>query len=42
MPIDLDGCAGSTLAGGQAYLADVARRLAPSCARSQSRDRVLA
>ena len=33
---------GSTLAGGQAYLADVARRLAPSCARSQSRDRVLA
>ena len=33
---------GSTIAGGQAYLADVARRLAPYFARSQSRDRVLA
>jgi SRSO17 transposase len=32
----------STIAGGQAYLADVARRLAPYFARSQSRDRVLA
>jgi SRSO17 transposase len=32
----------STIAGGQAYMADVARRLAPYCARSQSRDRVLA
>jgi hypothetical protein len=27
----------STIAGGQAYMADVARRLAPYCARSQSR-----
>src|SRR5262245_65796351 len=33
---------GSTIAGGQAYLADVARRLAPYFGRSQSRDRVLA
>ena len=33
---------GSTIAGGQAYLADLARRLAPYFARSQSRDRVLA
>ncbi len=32
----------STIAGGRAYLADVARRLAPYVARSQSRDRVLA
>jgi SRSO17 transposase len=32
----------STIAGGRAYLADVARRLVPYCARSQSRDRVLA
>jgi SRSO17 transposase len=32
----------STIAGGRAYLADVARRLAPDFARSQSRDRVLA
>src|SRR5499426_2630417 len=32
----------STIAGGRAYLADVARRLAPYFARSQSRDRVLA
>jgi SRSO17 transposase len=32
----------STIAGGQAYLADLARRLAPYVARSQSRDRVLA
>jgi SRSO17 transposase len=32
----------STMAGGQAYLADVARRLAPYFARSQSRHRVLA
>jgi hypothetical protein len=32
----------STIAGGRAYLADVARRLAPYCARSPSRDRVLA
>jgi SRSO17 transposase len=32
----------STIAGGQAYLADLARRLAPYFARSQSRDRVLA
>src|SRR5262247_3966475 len=33
---------GSTVAGGQAYLADIARRLAPYFGRSQSRDRVLA
>jgi SRSO17 transposase len=33
---------GSPVAGGQAYLADIARRLAPYFARSQSRDRVLA
>ena len=32
----------SPIAGGRAYMADVARRLAPYCARSQSRDRVLA
>jgi SRSO17 transposase len=32
----------STIAGGRAYLADVARRLAPYVARLQSRDRVLA
>ena len=32
----------STIAGGQAYMADMARRLAPYFARSQSRDRVLA
>jgi SRSO17 transposase len=32
----------STIEGGRAYLADVARRLAPYCARSQSRGRVLA
>jgi SRSO17 transposase len=32
----------STIEGGRAYRADVARRLAPSFARSQSRDRVLA
>ena len=32
----------STIAGGRAYMADVARRLAPYVARSQSRDRVLA
>ena len=32
----------STIAGGQAYMADLARRLAPYFARSQSRDRVLA
>jgi SRSO17 transposase len=32
----------STIAGGPAYIADVARRLAPYFARSQSRDRVLA
>jgi SRSO17 transposase len=32
----------STIAGGQAYLADVARRLAPSFTRSQSRHRVMA
>ena len=31
----------STIAGGQAYMADRARRLAPYFARSQSRDRVL-
>ena len=31
----------SPIAGGRAYLADVARRLAPACVRSQSRDRVL-
>lgn len=30
----------SIIAGGQAYLADVARRLAPYFARSQSRHRV--
>src|SRR5262245_33128390 len=32
----------STIAGGRAYLADVARRLAPYVPRSPSRDRVLA
>jgi SRSO17 transposase len=32
----------STIEGGRAYMADVARRLAPYFARSQSRDRVLA
>src|SRR5262245_39800792 len=32
----------STIAGGRAYMADVARRLAPYFARSQSRARVLA
>ena len=32
----------STIAGGRAYLADGARRLAPYVARSQSRDQVLA
>ena len=32
----------STIAGGRAYMADVARRLAPYFARSQSRHRVLA
>jgi SRSO17 transposase len=32
----------SSIAGGQAYMADLARRLAPYFARSQSRDRVLA
>jgi SRSO17 transposase len=32
----------STIAGGRAYLADVARRLAPYFARAQSRGRVLA
>src|SRR5918912_1489408 len=32
----------STIAGGQAYLADVARRLAPYFARSESRHRVMA
>jgi SRSO17 transposase len=32
----------STIAGGQASVADLARRLAPYCARSPSRDRVLA
>jgi SRSO17 transposase len=32
----------STIAGGRAYMADMARRLAPSFARAQSRDRVLA
>ena len=32
----------STIAGGQAYLADVARRLAPYFTRSQSRHRVMA
>jgi SRSO17 transposase len=32
----------STIKGGRAYMADVARRLAPSVARSPSRDRVLA
>ena len=32
----------STIAGGQAYMADMARRLAPYFARSQSRERVLA
>jgi SRSO17 transposase len=32
----------SIMAGGRAYLADVARRLAPSCARSESRHRVQA
>jgi SRSO17 transposase len=34
--------AASTIAGGQAYMADMARRLAPYFARSQSRARVLA
>jgi SRSO17 transposase len=32
----------STMAGGQAYMADVARRLAPYCARSPSRHRAQA
>ena len=32
----------STIEGGRAYLTDIARRLAPYFARSQSRDRVLA
>ena len=32
----------STIAGGRAYMADVARRLAPYVARSPSRDRGLA
>jgi SRSO17 transposase len=32
----------NAIAGGRAYMADVARRLAPYFARSQSRDRVLA
>jgi SRSO17 transposase len=32
----------NTIVGGRAYMADVARRLAPYFARSQSRDRVLA
>jgi DDE superfamily endonuclease len=32
----------STMAGGEAYLADVARRLAPYFARSESRQRVMA
>ena len=32
----------SIMAGGQAYLADVARRLGPYCARSQARPRVQA
>ena len=32
----------STIAGGRAYMADGVRRLAPYCARSRSRDRVLA
>jgi SRSO17 transposase len=32
----------STMAGGQAYMADVARRLAPYCARSHSRHRAQA
>src|ERR1700756_4672034 len=32
----------STIAGGQADMADLARRLAPPCAPSPSRDRVLA
>jgi hypothetical protein len=32
----------SIMAGGQAYMADVARRLAPYCARSQSRHRAQA
>src|SRR5262245_58237978 len=32
----------SPMAGGQAYRADVARRLAPYCARSQSRHRAQA
>ena len=32
----------SSIVGGQAYLADVARRLAPYFARSQSRHRVMA
>ena len=36
------GTTASTIAGGQAYMADMARRLAPYFARSQSRDRVLA
>jgi SRSO17 transposase len=40
-PASIDATA-STIAGGRADLTDMARRLAPSCARSQSRDRVLA
>jgi hypothetical protein len=32
----------SPIAGGRAYVTEMARRLAPYCARSQSRDRGLA
>jgi hypothetical protein len=40
-PASIDATA-STIAGGRAYLTDMARRLAPYVARSPSRDRVLA
>jgi SRSO17 transposase len=40
-PASIDAPA-STIEGGRAYLTDIARRLAPYFARSQSRDRVLA
>jgi SRSO17 transposase len=41
-PLTPTAATASTIAGGRAYMADVARRLAPYFARSQSRERVLA
>lgn len=41
-PLAASEATASTIAGGQAYLADVARRLAPYFARSPSRQRVMA